>query len=474
MKKLSQFQKNLIAIVIAIVIILLGMITVYVYAQKYNDADRKVNLSEGSFDGTKYNFSDFTVQIGPRGGDSGAWLKDPIYDDAGNELHGASVGTIYEIILYNASDATITDWEMEVFVPEYMWINNAWNGTMELHQTTTGEELIQELDLSEYTKKEIILDYYLDHTGPMIPLNEGDSFIYLPSRADNEMPLEPHEEGREVKDTAIVGFIIYVPDQTLDYVAVFDEAVITYHMQKNVWDYPIFIFLLVVLGIYVVILITLVVSQIRVNKLLRQQKHDAQIIEQSISTFINFIEAKDPHTKGHSERVAKISHMLAQKMGYSERECNRIYYIALMHDCGKISIPVTILQKKDKLTEEEYEIIKSHTTYGNQMLRDFSSIDGINTGALYHHERYDGKGYPSGIAGEEIPMIARIIGVADSLDAMNSNRCYRPRLSKEVIIKELIDNKDKQFDAKVVDYVIELIEEGKIIIGQEPDGAESE
>ena len=473
MKKLMQFQKNLIAVIIAIVVFLLAMATVYVWSLHYNKTDRQVSLADGSFDGEKYVFADFTVQIGPRGGDSGAWLKDPIYDEAGNELHGASVGTIYEIILHNKSDATITDWNMEVFVSEYMWLNNAWNGTMELRQTTSGEELVQELDLSEYTQKEIILDYYLDHTGPMIPLNEGDSFVYIPSQADNEMPLVPSEEDKDVKDKAIVGFIIYVPDQTLDYVAVFDEAVINYHMQKSVWDYPIFIFLLVVLSIYIVILITLVVSQIRVNKLLRQQKHDAQIIEQSISTFINFIEAKDPQTKGHSERVARYSYLLAQKMGYSERECNRISYVALMHDCGKISIPVTILQKKDKLTEEEYEVIKSHTTYGNQMLRDFSSIDGISMGALYHHERYDGKGYPSGIAGEEIPMIARIIGVADSLDAMNSNRCYRPRLTKEVIIQELINNKGKQFDATVVDYVIELINEGKIIIGEEQPDNES-
>ncbi len=473
MKKLSQFQKNMIAVVLAIFITALAMTVVYVWSLHYNKADRQVSLSDGNFDGEKYAFSDFTVQIGPRGGDSGAWLKDPIYDEAGNELHGPSVGTIYEIILHNASDATITDWKMEVVVPEFMWINNGWNGTIELHQTTTGEELIQELDLSEYTRKEIILDYYLDHTGPMIPLNEGDSFVYLPSQADNEMPLVPSEEGKDVKDTAIVGFIIYVPDQTLDYVAVFDEAVITYHMQKSVWDYPIFIFLLVVLGIYVVILITLVVSQIRINKFLKQQKHDAQIIEQSISTFINFIEAKDPQTKGHSERVARISYLLAKKMGYSERECNRIFYVALMHDCGKISIPVTILQKKDKLTDEEYEIIKSHTTYGNQMLRDFSSIDGIGMGALYHHERYDGKGYPAGISGEDIPLIARIIGVADSVDAMNSDRCYRPRLTKEVIMQELSNNKGKQFDATVVDYVIELINEGKIIIGEEKTDNES-
>lgn len=469
MKKLSQFQKNLIAVVTAIVVTLLGMVAVYVWALQFNNADRQTDLSEGRFDGEKYVFSDFTIQIGPRGGDSGAWLKDPIYDDAGNELHGASVGTIYEIILYNASDATITDWQFEVTVPEYMWFNNAWNGTLEFSQTTTGETLEQVLDLREYTKKEIILEYYIDHTGPMIPMNPGDTFTYLPSQADNEMPLVPTDGDKDVKDTAIVGFIIYVPDQTLDYVAVFEDATMYYHMQKSVWDYPVFIFFLVLLCIWVVMLIVLLVSQIRVNKLLEQQKHDAQIIEQSISTFINFIEAKDPHTKGHSERVARISYLLAQKMGYSERECNRISYVALMHDCGKISIPVTILQKKDKLTEEEYEVIKSHTTYGNQMLRDFSSIDGINTGALYHHERYDGKGYPSGISGEEIPMIARIIGVADSLDAMNSNRCYRPRLTKEVIMQELINNKGKQFDAKVVDYVVELINEGKIIIGGEDE-----
>lgn len=466
-RKLSNFQRNMLRVLTAIVITVCCMIGVYFFALNYNSADRTIRFSEGKIDGEKYVFPEFTVQIGPRGGDSGAWLKDPIYDEAGNEIHGPSVGTIYEIVIYNASDSTLSDWEMEVFVPEFLWINNAWNGTMEFKQTTTGEERVQILDLREYTKQEILLDYYIDHTGPMIPLNEGDSFVYLPSQADNEMPLVPTDGDKDVKDTAIVGFIIYVPDQTLDYVAVFDEAEIRYHMQKSVWDYPLFITLIVLLGIWLIILITLIVSQLRVNKLLRQQKHDAKIIEQSISTFINFIEAKDPHTKGHSERVAQYSYLLAQKMGFSERECNRISYVALMHDCGKISVPVAILQKKGKLTDEEYEIIKSHTTYGSQMLRDFTSIDGISTGALYHHERYDGKGYPSGIKGEEIPLIARIIGVADSLDAMNSDRCYRPRLGRDVIIKELLDNKGKQFDANVVDYVIELIEEGKIVIGGE-------
>lgn len=137
-----------------------------------------------------------------------------------------------------------------------------------------------------------------------------------------------------------------------------------------------------------------------------------------------------------------------------------------MHDCGKISVPVNILLKPGKLTDEEYEVIKSHTIYGEKMLRDFSSIEGIDLGALYHHERYDGKGYPHGLSGENIPLIARIICVADSLDAMNSNRCYRPRLTREVILEELENNKGKQFDPEVVEHLIKLIKQNIITIGE--------
>jgi tetratricopeptide (TPR) repeat protein len=164
------------------------------------------------------------------------------------------------------------------------------------------------------------------------------------------------------------------------------------------------------------------------------------IIEQSINTLIKFVEAKYPNTKGHSERVANISYALAQDMGYSPRECNNIKCIALMHDCGKIAISRSILQKPGKLTNEEYEVIKSHTTIGGEMLRDFTSITDMGMGAMYHHERYDGKGYPEGLAGEDIPLISRIICVADALDAMNSNRCYRSRLDKEYILSELEKN----------------------------------
>lgn len=461
MKTRKKWKSPYFIIIGGIVITILSMIVCYCWVQHYNSELRQISLSDTKVDGSLLSSSDFSIEIKPRGGDSGAWLKDPIYDDAGKELHGASVGTIYEVVVSNVSDATLTDWTLELEMPEYLWLNNVWNGSMEIHQTTSGELITQEVDLAEYTKTEIVLDYYIDHTGPMVPMNPGDSFTYVPSEVDNEMPLSSAKSG-DGKSYALIGFIAYIPDQTIDYIATFNKGTFTYHLHISVWDLPIFIILIVALFVWCVGLISYVVSQIRISRLLEQQKHDAMIIEQSIKTFINFIEAKDPNTKGHSERVARISQMVAAKMGYSQLECNRIYYIALMHDCGKISIPVSILQKPDKLTDEEYETIKTHTTYGDKMLRDFSSLDGINLGALYHHERYDGKGYPAGLEGEDIPQIARIIGVADSLDAMNSNRCYRKRLSRETILSELVNNKGKQFDPQVVECVLELIEAGEI------------
>ena len=133
-----------------------------------------------------------------------------------------------------------------------------------------------------------------------------------------------------------------------------------------------------------------------------------------------------------------------------------------MHDCGKLYIPDSILTKPGKLTNEEYDEMKKHTTYGSNILRDFTSINNIQLGAMYHHERYDGKGYPTGKSGEDIPFIARIICVCDAFDAMNSQRCYRSSLSPEVILSELENNKNTQFDPVIVEHLQALIDEGKV------------
>lgn len=465
-KRLKKENVFFVLLTVALIVTVAAAAVCYSWIQHDNEKLHSVTLAEGSRDGEFHVLPDFTLTLMPRGGDSASWNKDPILDEAGNEIYVQSLGTIYELTMKNTSDAKITDWVMELYMPEFLWINNAWNGTLEFHQTSTGEELVQELDLREYNSKAITLDYYIDHTGPMIPMNQGDWFVYHPSKADNEMPLDPVVEGEETNSTAIVGFIVYIPGKQMGYVTNFDNAKFSYYLQRNPLSSPYFIVLVVLACVWITLLIAMAIAHFRIRKLLKQQEHDAKIIEQSINTFINFIEAKDPNTKGHSERVAKIAYALASDMGYSPRECNRIYYIALMHDCGKISIPVDILRKPGKLTDEEYEEIKNHTVYGEKMLRDFTSIDGINLGVLYHHERYDGTGYPKGLKGEEIPVIARIICVADALDAMNSNRYYRPKLTKEEILKDLEYNRGKQFDPDVIDHLMKLIKHNVIIIGE--------
>ena len=155
--------------------------------------------------------------------------------------------------------------------------------------------------------------------------------------------------------------------------------------------------------------------------------------------------------------VAKYTRMIASHMNFTEEELDNIYYIGLLHDVGKMSIPDAILNKPAKLTPEERKIIETHTTQGAEMLKEFSAIPDIISGALYHHERYDGTGYPQGLKCDDIPLIARIICVADSYDAMSSFRCYRDALSKEEIMNELDVCAGKQFDPEIAAIMLDLI-----------------
>lgn len=187
---------------------------------------------------------------------------------------------------------------------------------------------------------------------------------------------------------------------------------------------------------------------------------DSKIISQSIDTLANFIDAKDAYTKNHSKRVAAYSAELGYRLNMPESEVKSLYYIALMHDCGKIGIPDYLLNKKSKLTDEEYRIIQSHTVMGAKMLADFIAIPNVPHGAHYHHERFDGQGYPKGLKGTNIPLCARIICIADAYDAMSSTRCYRKALSKEKVLSEMLNNSGKQFDPEINMIMISLIKNG--------------
>ncbi|MEE1009285.1 MAG: diguanylate cyclase [Agathobacter sp.] len=181
---------------------------------------------------------------------------------------------------------------------------------------------------------------------------------------------------------------------------------------------------------------------------------------QTISTIANFIDSKEAYTIGHSTRVAKYSELIAKELGWTEEEIINVHYVGLLHDIGKIGISHTILNKRTNLTDDEYETIKKHTIIGGEILRDIKSVEHVEEGALYHHEHYDGSGYPFGLKKDEIPLIARVIGIADAYDAMTSNRKYRKSLPKEVVYDEIKKGAGKQFDPYISSVVLRMLDEG--------------
>lgn len=181
---------------------------------------------------------------------------------------------------------------------------------------------------------------------------------------------------------------------------------------------------------------------------------------QSVTTITYAVDAKDRYTKGHSVRVAQYSLAIAKKLGWSNQDCLNLYYIALLHDIGKIGIPDSILNKPVKLTDEEYRMVREHTLMGAKILKPITMVPQICDGARYHHERYDGKGYPYGLKGNDIPYVARIIGIADAYDAITSNRIYEKAQMEDYAVNELKKGKGTQFDPYLTDVMLEIIADG--------------
>lgn len=204
-------------------------------------------------------------------------------------------------------------------------------------------------------------------------------------------------------------------------------------------------------------------EHIRQKKELESRRRQTERISlQTIKTLSVTVETKNVYTNGHSQRVADYSALIAGALGWDDKRINNLRNAAYMHDVGMIGIPDSIVNKPTRLTEEEYAIIQRHTLIGADILKDITLIEHVAEVAHYHHERYDGTGYPEGLSGEEIPVEARIVAVADSYDAMNSKRIYRNALEKDQIIEEFERGSGTQFDPAIAQLVVRLIREGKV------------
>ncbi|MBR0307678.1 MAG: HD domain-containing protein [Mogibacterium sp.] len=200
-------------------------------------------------------------------------------------------------------------------------------------------------------------------------------------------------------------------------------------------------------------------NDLKIEMMQKAQDELQKVFEQTAEALANAIDAKDQYTHGHSTRVARYSERIAAAAGKSEEERNDIYFTALLHDVGKIGVPDKIINKDGKLTDEEFAWIKRHPVIGNQILSSISSSPYLSIGAHYHHERYDGRGYPDGLIGEDIPEIARIIAVADSYDAMTSKRSYRDPLPQQEVREQLLEGTGTQFDPRFADIMLHMIDE---------------
>ena len=316
-------------------------------------------------------------------------------------------GVQYDGIIENNTKKEIKEWQLTICLPQKSVIDSAWNGTFE---------------------------------------ETADTIIVTPLEYNKEIPVGGEQT---------FGFVLYSADQLE-----FEKFMVTGYLGTVIKDYPAFWILLLLSFVWVVCLGVYIWVYLSIRKLEIQREKDKQTIAQAMEAFAHLVDAKDQYTQEHSLRVALYSEEIAKRSGMSEEEATQIRYIALVHDCGKIGVPDAVLNKRGPLNGGEREIINSHTVLGGNVLQHFTAIDGIREGALYHHERYDGNGYPSGLKGKKIPLCARIIGIADSYDAMSSDRCYRKHLDKEKILKELHENSGKQFDPDLVKYMVEMIEDG--------------
>ena len=434
----------------SLLVIMLGFLWHALYVVRFNAAEHSYSFAESQDE-------NMNCQMVQRNGSSGSWIK-RVETDTGMVQY---LGTIYDITVANTSEYTVSLWNLRINIPEDCFLNSGWCGKVEIHQNANSAESVQTLDLRNDSIDSITLTHQVMDQDLMIPLSAGDYLIYYADNSADEYPIGSSTESNA--NSTVIGLIVYSTDTNP---ATIVPEQLNYRLEVRYTKGFAFVGLLVALFVWTIACAMVIATRLSMKRARIRFDQDDQIIHQSISVFNQFFEAKDEYTSGHSQRVAKYSRLIAQELGFSEDTCRRVYYIALMHDCGKCYIPDGILKKPGKLTEEEYRIIQSHTVKGANMVKDFTSIEHIRDGVLYHHERYDGKGYPEGLKGENIPLIGRIICISDSFDAMNSSRCYREKLSQNQILDELKNNAGKQFDPKLVEIFLRLIDKGEIVLSK--------
>lgn len=448
----SKRKNAVLGFSLALVIIAVVLVVSILKTSAYNNTRHNANFSCAELFTDEGSTTDgINVNASVRGS---TWTKVLDFANEGLTEHNYQAFT-YDFSFENNTKDEVSDFSFRLIFDKNVFLSSAWNGALEIHQKINGYDHAETIpNLRDYKPSDYDLNFFVVDGETLVSMQAGDYLVYYPSSSANAM-----EVPIQTKEGTTPGFIMYVPigedieGSTLQF---------EYTFHRMITSEPMFWISLVGFVVWIMVVIVFAITSAQSRKFNERHQRDNEIISESIETFTGFIDAKDPYTNGHSKRVAIYTKAIAKELGFEGEELDRIFYVALLHDCGKIGVPDSVLGKPGKLTDDEFEVIQSHTVRGGEILNSFKSLDNAGEGALYHHERFDGKGYPEGRSGEDIPLIARIICVADAFDAMNTDRVYRKKLPREQIIREIEMNKGLQFDPEIADIMLTLLNENRL------------
>lgn len=410
--------------------------------QKYNAEWRKVTPGTSA--------TQVLADIHPRGGASDSWVKTDTGMDT--DLNAK----IYELVVTNNAHTDVEEWNIRFNISEECYLNNGWCGTFEVHQAdrVSGTEREQTVDLRDFRYSDLYIENYHAGQDLLIPLNKGDHFIYHPS-SDEAIGEQPLKGSEGMSGAVAIGIIMYSKSGNVD----LNDYELSYRLKRSVWDGNggrFFIAAFCLLGLSFLILALISFVSVRFEDRIKKQ---SKLLKDLFDISVMVADSGDYYSKGHSERVAEYSRMIAEKMGMDKSDCELVFNAARLHNIGNIYVSDQILRKNGRLTREEFAEVKKHTVRGAELLKDISSIPNAAEAALDHHENFDGSGYPNGKKEDEIPLIARIIAVADAYDAMNNDRPYRKKLMHDQIREELIKNRGTRYDPEIVTAFLDIMGE---------------
>ena len=440
-KSLKKLIRTLAYTLLGVTAILLTLFIIHaVGVSKYNEEWRTIT--------TDSTTTELLVDIHPRGGVTDSWVK----NNTGLDMNLNA--KIYEMIVTNNARTTVSDWHLRINIRDDCYLNNGWCGKFEVHQFVEGEEKVQLIDLRNYKEEDLTINYHLAAQDLLIPLTSGDYLLYYPdsSNVGNEVPIQGTDE---YSGEVVCGVIMYSRSGNVD----LSSYELYYRLHKSVWAgaagrFYITVFTVLILSL--IILATIFFVTLRYEERFVVQ---SRLLEDVLKVCCGLADSRDYYSKEHSRRVAHYSRLIAEKMGMDKSDCDIVYNAALLHNIGNVFISENILRKNGRLTSDEYAEVKQHTTRGAEVLKDINNIPHAAEAAMYHHERYDGQGYPYGKKENEIPLIARIVAVADAYDAMSNDRPYKMKMTNDQIREEFIKNRGTQFDPAIVTAFLDIMGE---------------